>query len=306
MTAAAAPLAAQPEPEPAGAPGAWSWMQVEGHPGHRFRLFLPGSLPERPAPLVVMLHGCTQSPDDLARGSRFNRVAAAHGVVVAWPEQTAERHLQRCWNWYDPRQQGPEGEAGMIVAVARQVMAAWPIDPARVYVGGISAGGAMALNAAVAGDGLFAAVGVHSGVPYRAAATVPEALTVMRGDSLGVQRLVGFAASTALEGPLPAVFAVHGEADAVVHPRNVAALFAQWSAAHGAGTPRDEAFQEGGLRAIRTRHLREDGSFPVEVWRVEGLGHAWSGGSPEGTFTVPRGIDASARMLEFFLAHPRP
>jgi len=296
-------LAAQPDREPAGARGSWEWVAVDGHAGRRFRLFVPESAREG-APLVVMLHGCTQDPDDFARGSQFNQVAAEHGMVVAFPEQSAAHNPQKCWNWFVPANQGPEGEAGLVAAVARQVMATRSIDPRRVYVAGISAGGAMALNAAATAPDLFAAVGVHSGVAYRAAGDMPSALAAMRGADLPLHEIVAAVASVAAEHRPPALVAIHGEADAVVSPRNLAVIFLQWSALQGAGTARDDSLQLNGRPAVRTRHLQGE-AYPVEVWRIPGLGHAWSGGSREGTFTDPSAPDASRLMVEFFLDHPR-
>lgn len=307
MTLIPGGLSAQADAVPGGGAGSWEWVDAEGHPGRRFRLFVPARVTpgrDRP-PLVVMLHGCTQDPDDFARGSRFNALAAERGVVVAYPEQTAAHHPQKCWNWYLPAHQGEGGEPGMIAAVARQVMASHGIDSARVYVGGISAGASMAQNAAAAAPGLFAAIGVHSGIPFKAAGDVPTALAAMRGDPLGVPPLVAAITHLAMETRPPAVIAIHGEADRVVSPRNLPVLLVQWSALHGAGTARDDSLELGGRSAVRTRHLGADGTSEVEVWRVPGLGHAWSGGASEGTFTDPLGPEASRLMLDFFLAHPK-
>jgi poly(hydroxyalkanoate) depolymerase family esterase len=303
FAATSADLSGQRDPEPSGADGSWEWVELSGHPGRRYRLFVPGSAGAK-APLVVMLHGCTQDPDDFARGSRFNRVAAEHGVLVAYPEQTATHNPQRCWNWFLPEHQRAEGEPGLVAAVARQVMASRSVDSARVYVGGVSAGGAMALNTIATVPGLFAAVGSHSGVAYRAAGDMPSALAAMRGADLPLRDMLRSASSAALEHGPPAVIALHGEADAVVSPRNLAAVFFQWSGVHGAGLARDDSLQLGGRAAVRTRFMQGD-QYPVEAWRIAGLGHAWSGGSREGTYADPAGPDASRLMLEFFLAHPR-
>lgn len=306
MTLIPSGLAAQAGPVPGGGAGSWSWVAVEGHPGRRFRLFVPESL-TGPAPLVVMLHGCTQDPDDFARGTRFNALAAERGVVVAYPEQTAAHHPMKCWNWYLPEHQGDAGEPGMIGAVARQVMARRAIDSSRVYVAGISAGGSMAQNAAAASPGLFAAVGVHSGIAFQAARDVPGAMAVMRGDPVAVPTLVSALTHIVFQGARPpALIGIQGEADAVVSPRNIALLYVQWSAVHGAGEARDDSLQVGGRGAVRTLHQSDDGTPEIELWRVQGLGHAWSGGSPEGTYTDPRGPDASRLMLDFFLSHPKP
>ena len=295
---------AQADPEPAGAAGNWTWVAADSAPERRFRLFIPANV-QPGAPLVILLHGCTQDPDDLARGTRFNVAAAERGVVVAYPEQDAAHNPLKCWNWFVPAHQGADGEPGLIAGIARQVMAQHDIDPARVYVGGISAGGSMALNVVVASGDLFAAVGSHSGIAYRAADDMASALTVMRGEDIGIPPLIAAVSEMSIEGHRPPLFAIQGESDAVVSPKNLALMFLQWSTVFGAGTTRDDSLQVGGRTAVRTRLTQSDGSIPVEVWRVLGLGHAWSGGAPAGTYTDPAGPDASRLMLEFFLKHPK-
>lgn len=272
----------------------WEWHTHTGDAGtRRYRLFVPAGVDaSHPAPLVVMLHGCTQDPDDFARGTRFNEAAAEARVIVAYPEQTGALHPQKCWTWYDPAHQARGGEPSLVVGIAREVMAARPVDPKRVYVAGVSAGAAMAINTAAAYPELFAAAGAHSGIAYRAATAVPQALAVMRNgattpDSLHVERAV----------PL---IVFHGAADPVVAPVNGRQLAAQWARAGGVKEFRRSVVQAGGLPATRDVY----GSF-LELWMVDGLGHAWSGGSAEGTYTDPRGPDATHAMLRFFLAHTR-
>ncbi|HEV2150261.1 MAG TPA: PHB depolymerase family esterase, partial [Longimicrobiaceae bacterium] len=162
---------------------AFTWETSAPEAGaRRYRLFIPASHDaSRPAPLLVMLHGCTQDPDDFARGTRMNEVAEEHGLLVAYPEQPAAGNPQKCWNWYEPaHQERGRGEPEEIARIVREVMAAHRVDPARVYVAGVSAGGAMALTLAASYPELFAAAGSHSGVAYRAAAGMQEALQVMQ------------------------------------------------------------------------------------------------------------------------------
>jgi poly(hydroxyalkanoate) depolymerase family esterase len=289
MTAASMLAAA-----PADTSGSWEWHTHTGDAGtRRYRLFVPAGVDAtHPAPLVVMLHGCTQDPDDFARGTRFNEAAAEARVIVAYPEQTGALHPQKCWTWYDPAHQARGGEPSLVAGIAREVMAARPVDPKRVYVAGVSAGAAMAINTAASYPELFAAAGAHSGIAYRAATTVPRALAVMRNgaaapDSLRVERAV----------PL---IVFHGAADPVVAPENGRQLAAQWARAGGLKDFQRSEVQAGGLRTTRDVY----GPFLfLELWMVDGLGHAWSGGSAEGTYTDPRGPDATREMLRFFLAH---
>jgi len=297
---APAPAAAQ---QPTADAGAWT-----GDAGtRRYRLFVPaGHDAARPAPLVVMLHGCTQEPDDFARGTRFNALAGRAGVLVAWPEQPAERQVQKCWTWYDPAHQtaSAHGEPAIVAGIAREVMAGHAVDPRRVYVVGVSAGAAMAVNVAASYPDLFAAVGSHSGIPYRAAPTVADAVRVMHGGSSD-PAILAYALQDALGGRAMPLIAVHGGADAVVQTVNSRQLAAQWAGVLGVSSAPAQRTTEGGLGVERTRWARADGRPAVELVIVDGLGHAWSGGSPEGTYTDPRGPDASRLILDFLLAQSR-
>jgi poly(hydroxyalkanoate) depolymerase family esterase len=227
-------------------------------------------------------------------------------VVVAYPEQPASENALKCWNWFLPAHQSRgAGEPALIAEVARQVMELRAVDPARVFVAGISAGGSMAQYAGAAYPDLFAAIGAHSAIPIGAAHDTPSALAAMRGEPLPMAALVAAATHSAGFGEPLAFFGIQGEADRVVSPASIAACYVAWSAAQGAGAAHDDSLELGGRGAVRTRHLRLDGSHSVEVWRVSGLGHAWSGGSREGTFADPEGPDASRLMLEFLLANGR-
>ena len=265
-----------------------------------YKLFVPGGRsPRERLPLLVMLHGCTQDPADFAAGTRMNEIADSAGVVVVYPEQPASANPQKCWNWYLPEHQsGDTGEPAQIAALARDVVSRLPVDPSRVYVAGISAGGAMTLLLAANYPQLFAAAAVHSAVPVGAAASVADALAVMRG---------------AAPRPVPPVlkaipvFAVHGSADAVVAPANVQRIAEQWAAAaslnpQAASKTREEA----GGRPFSRAVLRDrQGRVVQEWWTVDGLGHAWSGGSSAGSYTDPQGPDASRAILEFLLQHSK-
>jgi poly(hydroxyalkanoate) depolymerase family esterase len=298
MTTLAADAAAQ-------SAGTFEWHTHSSEAGtRRYKLFLPSSADVRhPAPLVVMLHGCTQDPDDFARGTRFNDLAGAAGVIVAWPEQTGEHHPQKCWSWYDPAHQASgRGEPALVAGITREVMAANPVDPRRVYLVGVSAGAAMAVNTAAAYPELFAAVASHSGIPYRAAADVPHAIAVMHGGSPD-PAILAYALQDALGGRCLPLFALHGAADAVVAATNSRQLAGQWAGVLGLSSSPAKRSTEGGLAVERTRWKAADGGTAVELVIVDGLGHAWSGGSPEGTFTDARGPDASRLILDFLLAH---
>ncbi|MBW3571366.1 MAG: PHB depolymerase family esterase [Gemmatimonadetes bacterium] len=300
-----APAGAPAAAPPIAAASSFEWATYAGSAGtRRYRLFVPtGYDAARPAPLVVMLHGCTQDPDDFARGTRFNALADSARVIVAYPEQTAQLHPQKCWTWYEPaHQHAGAGEPAIIAGITREVMARYTVDPARVYVGGVSAGGIMAVNTAASHPDLYAAVGVHSGTAYGAATSLPGALAAMRSGPADPEALVESARGVlraAGRDWLP-IIVFHGAADEVVNPENGRQLAAQWARAGGAKDFVRSETEVGGLTVVR------DVFGPAaELWMVEGLGHAWSGGSPQGTYTDARGPDASREMLRFFLSHPR-
>ncbi len=248
-----------------------------------YRLFVPAHLPPHPA-LIVMLHGCTQSAEDFAAGTRMNLHAAGRGALVLYPVQVSSANMQKCWNWFNPAdRQRDGGEAALIAAMTRQVMAEHTIDPSRVFAAGLSAGGAHAAILGAAYPDLFAAVGVHSGLACGAASDMPSAFAAMRqgrpGAGTHAKRTIIF----------------HGDADATVNVRNADAVAEQ--VATGSALRSESGTSPGGLSYTRT--VQQDGA--IERWTVHGAGHAWSGGSAAGSFTEPRGPDASAAMLDFFL-----
>ncbi|CAN5887242.1 hypothetical protein BH23GEM7_BH23GEM7_33030 [soil metagenome] len=287
--AAAATSAAADGAVPAPARGSSHVLAKEyaGEVGaRRYLLFVPASYDgTAELPLVVMLHGCTQDAEDFARGTRMNALAEEYGFLVAYPEQPQSAHPQKCWNWYAPEHQQREaGEPALVAGITREVMREHRVDPARVFVAGISAGAAMSVIMAATYPDLYAAAASHSGIGYRAAEGVPQALAVMReGRSGAAERgALVLAAMGERRRPVPLLL-FHGAADPVVSPLNASQLEEQWSAASAA-----------------------EGTEPVVESRiVEGLGHAWSGGSPEGSYTDAAGPDASREIVRFFLAHPR-
>lgn len=272
-------------------------MQTGPGAARRYRLYVP-TLPEGAAPegLVLMLHGCGQNPEDFARGTRMNQVAEAHGLAVLYPEQMRTENAKGCWNWFRPGDQtAGSGEPGILASLVRRIVAELAVPTDRVFVAGLSAGGGMAAVLGAANPELFAAVGVHSGVPNGTANDALSALAVMRGD-------IG-------PGPRPKpgrvpLIVFHGSVDRTVNPVNADRVLAaaprpaQVHTRHGAA---------GGRVFERTVALRTDGGPASERWIVEGTGHAWSGGDPAGSYSDAAGPDASSEMVRFFLAaaaHP--
>ncbi|WP_096487766.1 extracellular catalytic domain type 1 short-chain-length polyhydroxyalkanoate depolymerase [Methylorubrum populi] len=272
-----------------------------------YKLFIPSPRSGR-RPLLVMLHGCTQTPDDFAAGTRMNGLAEEEGIYVVYPRQSSRANAQRCWNWFEPGDQGREmGEAGIIAGLVRAVCAEHPIDRSRIYIAGLSAGGAAAANIARAYPDLFAGLGVHSGLAAGCARDLPSALAAMRVGAPGAAEpggAAGFGAGAVTQALRVPTIVFHGEGDGTVHPRNAEAVLAQ--AGVEALTPRREGGTGSGHSYTRTRYADETGRVQAEAWSVQGAGHAWSGGSPAGSYTDANGPDASRAMLDFFLSHSLP
>jgi poly(hydroxyalkanoate) depolymerase family esterase len=264
-----------------------------------YKLFVPSGYKQgQPLPLIVMLHGCTQSPDDFAAGTRMNFIAEERNCLVVYPAQRSDANQSKCWNWFrSADQQRDAGEPSLIAGITREIMEDYSVDPARVFVAGLSAGGAAAaIMGATYGD-LYAAVGIHSGLASGAATDMPSAFAAMRQGSP--------AGRHASRGPTVPSIVFHGDRDSTVNPVNGTQAVEQ---ALGAARTQKKTHRgqiPGGHGYTRTTHT--DGERDIlEHWNIHGAGHAWSGGSPAGSYTDPQGPDATREMLRFFLENPRP
>ncbi len=269
-----------------------------------YKLFIPAGIPVAQRPLIVMLHGCTQSPDDFARGTRMNHLAQEHGYVIAYPAQSRKKNVSGCWNWFrSADQQRGQGEPAILAALAKHLVDKHALDERRVYAAGLSAGGAMAAVLANTYPDVFAAIGVHSGLPFGAAHDMPSAFAAMRGSD-GTSR---YGKRPIRPDRIPTIV-FHGDRDMTVDPCNGSAVIAQSMATAPARAPEGDGMRStvergavpGGHSYTRTIFTDATGAVVAEQWLVHGAGHAWFGGDPAGTYTDRAGPDASEQMLRFF------
>jgi poly(hydroxyalkanoate) depolymerase family esterase len=264
-----------------------------------YKLYIPASAPERPLGLVVMLHGCKQDPDDFATGTNMNTLVEQYRVLVAYPHQPNSANASSCWNWFRPADQMRDaGEPSIIAGLTREIISEFGLDRDRVFVAGLSAGGAMAAVMGETYPDLYGAMGIHSGLAYGSANDVVSAFAAMRGESGAVQRTKPDSKS-ACPGIRTIVF--QGSADAIVHSSNADRIV---SAARSQAVPgrawEESSASSGGRSYTRAVLSGTEGGPILEYWLIDGAGHAWSGGQHEGSYTDPSGPDASAEMMRFF------
>jgi poly(hydroxyalkanoate) depolymerase family esterase len=279
----------------------------------RYKLFIPSAYRGQALPLIVMLHGCTQTPDDFATGTRMNMLAEERACFVVYPAQAHNANVSKCWNWFKTGdQRRGQGEPAIIAGLVGELLLTYGMDRERVYVAGLSAGGAMAVILGRAYPELFAAVGVHSGLPYGAAHDLPSAFAAMHHHDPASPSV---APGDNAQAGIPTIV-FHGDRDTTVHPCNGEKLVSQTAAGSafsaGDGSSIAAATEERCAGAAPgehsyTRRIFKDGNgkVVVEHWLVHGAGHAWFGGDPRGSYTDAKGPDASTEMLRFFLENVR-
>ena len=277
-----------------------------------YKLYIPKTYAKKRMPLIIMLHGCTQNPDDFAAGTRMNELADKHAFLVAYPAQSANANGSNCWNWFNVSDQARErGEPSLIAGITREVASSYRVDEQRIFVAGLSAGAAMAVILGATYPDLFAAVGAHSGLPYGAADDVPSAFAAMRGSSGPIFSGRGLKSrtSTPRDAPTraPPTIVFHGDHDTTVNADNGSKIVAQAIALGreqtGCLKKSVQAQVSANGRECTITIYRDSMMRPcIEQWVLHGAGHAWSGGCSNGSYIDERGPDASAEMVRFFLA----
>ncbi|MDY7540392.1 PHB depolymerase family esterase [Undibacterium sp. 5I1] len=281
---------------------------VKQIPSHTYKIFIPGNTDGKDLPLLIMLHGCTQNPDDFAAGTAMNEIAEEQKFIVAYPAQTQAANAQKCWNWFRTSDQlRGQGEPSIIAGITEEIIHDYPVDTTRVYIAGLSAGGAMAVTVATLYPDIYAAVGVHSGLPYASANNIPSALSAMRQ---GSYRAKYQQVEESIQTTIP-IIVFHGDKDRTVNANNGDHLIKQNIAAQDVEidpeSPQNISIQtgktHGGYTYSTTCYHDSEGHSIAEHWVIHEAGHAWSGGNPAGSYTDPKGPDASREMLRFFLSH---
>ena len=277
-----------------------------------YKLYIPKTYAKKRMPLIIMLHGCTQNPDDFAAGTRMNELADKHAFLVAYPAQSANANGSNCWNWFNVSDQARDrGEPSLIAGITREVASSYRVDERRIFVAGLSAGAAMAVILGATYPDLFAAVGAHSGLPYGAADDVPSAFAAMRGSSGPIFSGRGLKSrtSTPRDAPTraPPTIVFHGDHDTTVNADNGSKIVAQAIALGreqtGCLKKSVQAQVSANGRECTITIYRDSMMRPcIEQWVLHGAGHAWSGGCSNGSYIDERGPDASAEMVRFFLA----
>jgi poly(hydroxyalkanoate) depolymerase family esterase len=299
-----------------------TWGSFSNEQGTRdYRLYFPSGYEEQGGiPLIVMLHGCRQDAEDFAVGTRMNDLAERETLVVLYPEQRLDANSLNCWNWFEPfNQERGSGEPSIIADATEKVIAEYNIDTDRVYVAGMSAGGALATIMGATYPDLYAAIGVHSGLEYKAADDNRAALTVQKGGGPDPDQQGYYAfLSAGAEARVLPTLVFHGEDDAVVDVINAQQTLSQWAQTNDYaydGSDNDDITDEPsdvlreqapeGYHYGRYVYESPEGNVVMEKWIIKELGHAWSGGDAEGSYADPRGPDASEEMVRFFGQHPK-
>ncbi|NOV01186.1 extracellular catalytic domain type 1 short-chain-length polyhydroxyalkanoate depolymerase [Paenibacillus planticolens] len=286
-----------------------------------YKIYVPGGYQKGTAvPMIVMMHGCTQDPDQFAAGTQMNTLAESKNFIVIYPDQPSSANQNKCWNWYDPAHQSRgSGEPALIADMVNQVKSQYSIDSNRVYVAGLSAGAAMSVILGVTYPDIFAAINVSSGLEYKSATTLTAANTAMinGGPDPVSQGNAAYSAMGSNKRIVP-VIVFHGTSDYIVYPVNGNQVITQWAQTNDMAsdgidnnniTDQPDSTQNGtvsGGRSYTVYNYKDSttGNIVMQKYAVTSMGHAWSGGSSSGSYTDPQGPNASQLSYDFFMAHP--
>jgi poly(hydroxyalkanoate) depolymerase family esterase len=284
-----------------------------------YKLFVPSGYKGQHVPLVVMLHGCGQNPDDFAAGTKMNSIAERENFLVLYPAQSVEANTDKCWNWFEPaHQERGKGEPSLIAGMTQSIISKYKIDANKVYIAGMSAGGAMTTLVGASYPDIFAAIGVGAGLEYKAANDLLSAVAAMEtgGPDPNQQGGLAYLNMGSAARVLPTIL-FHGDADLVVNVVNAHQTIAQWAQTSDYaddGLDNDSVSDltasitqgkvEGGYEYDKYVYQNSKGKSIMEKWIVKTMGHKWSGGSTSGSHTDPKGPDASEEMIRFFFEHP--
>lgn len=272
--------------------------KYRGAAGSRhYQLYLPTAAPQG---LILMLHGCNQTPNDFANGTHMNPLAEKHSLAVAYVGQGGVDNAASCWNWFKPGDQGRgAGEPALLAGLARKLMREFHLDRDAVFVAGLSAGGAMAVILADVYPDTFAAAGVHSGLARGSAHNVMSAMAAMRDGAASGD--IAPAIITPSEKPVRRII-FQGEADTTVNPSN-AALIVSAALGEDAQPIKTATRKVRGRGYMRRDYAGADGTIALQLWMIAGAEHAWSGGRAAGSYTDLKGPDASELMVRFFVGN---
>jgi len=301
----------------------WQEFTYKGPAGSRpYFVYTPENYQVGTAvPLVVMLHGCTQTAADFAAGTQMNALADQYHFIAVYPQQTSACNQNLCWNWFTSSNQSRgHGEPAIIAGMVRAIeqhTSQWMIDTSRMYAAGLSAGAALAVILGATYPDLFAAIGVHSAVEYRAATNTIDGLKAMRqgGPNPLQQGQAAYDAMGTVARAIPTIV-FQGTSDVIVNPLNGDQVVQQWMqtdrlASHdtyhadfNSPTSTGTGQVPAGRSYTVSKWNDDNGGELQEYWKVDGMGHAWSGGNPDGSYTDPLGPNASLAMNQFFVNHP--
>lgn len=285
-----------------------------------YKLYIPSGYHGQSVPLYVMLHGCTQNPDDFAAGTEMNLWAESQTFLVLYPEQNSTANANLCWNWFEPaHQKRGAGEPAIIAGMTAEIMSAYNVNKNQVHVAGMSAGGAMAVIMGATYPDTYASIGVSAGLEYRAAYDLLSAVSAQElgGPNPDDQGGLAYLASGSAARIVPTIV-FHGANDLTVAVVNGHQVLSQWAQTNDYAddgldnnTIQDQASEvifaavPDGYTYTRSIYKNSKGHVLMEKWIVDTMTHRWSGGSPNGSYTDPKGPSATAEMVRFFTDHPK-